>query len=130
MAARNLCSWMCARTTNGPRDIFRERYTSAKELLNATSRRRCRIPGRKLFCIAAADFGRRSPRTLCSRWDPRTSSRWTADGRAGTKRDFRPRSEKEVDSRKFTVESEEEETPVHWWGCDPVDLGRTLRSSG
>src|SRR6266566_7292436 len=85
MGARNSSWWTCAKRANGPGDTSPAPFIWERASSSATPSSASRIPTRNSSCIAAAGSVPRWRRRISRKWVTRTSSRWTADGRAGSK---------------------------------------------
>src|ERR1700704_1947026 len=76
---------MCAKITNGCKDICPARYTLAKELLNAILNSVSHRLTQNLFYTAAADFAPRWWRSAYRTWVTPMWNRWMAAGKAGAR---------------------------------------------
>src|SRR3979490_3049788 len=76
---------MCAKITNGCKDICPARYTLAKELLNAILNSVSHRLTQNLFYTAAADFAQRWWRRAYRKWVTPMWNRWMAPGKAGAR---------------------------------------------
>src|ERR1700738_1959058 len=79
---------MCAKITNGCKDICPARYTLAKELLNAILNSVSHRLTQNLFYTAAADFAPRWWRRAYRKWVTPMWNRWMAAGKAGATQAF------------------------------------------
>src|ERR1017187_1811990 len=84
---------MCARITNGRPGTRPARYTWGRESSSAILKLRCRTSTRGWCSTAAADTAPRWPPTTCKRWAIPTPFRSMADGKRGSKRGCRWRSD-------------------------------------
>src|ERR1035438_2252634 len=84
---------MCARIMNGRPGTRPARYTWGRESSSAILKLRCRTSTRGWCSTAAADTAPRWPPTTCKRWAIPTPFRSMADGKRGSKRGCRWRSD-------------------------------------